>query len=394
MPKHLPLLRLVRWITIVLLAGLAAAAVYARVRVDQKAGFVAGQWRLDTSQTLPAQIQVGLEQETKANPNIRGQSVHVIAPKLGLDATFVSGADMRATDDIRVASNIKPFVAAAALKLVEQGKLSLSQPIAPYLSPPIAKILNDKGDKAKKATLRDLLNHNSGIPDYGNSQIFQAIAYIPTAFGFARHWTPEEQVWFALNLIPNQNVGENFAYSDTNYLLASDMIAKATNAPNAGVALRRLLNWPAIGGDETFWEGYEPAPTGTRITRHFRGGIEDTKLDVSFDQYGGGGLVMSLEDLATAHRAVVRGDVFADRKMVQMMQQEGIAPGSEGYVLGLIRMNVAGVTCWGHGGRWGTLAFHCPSIDLTIARSTGQANAGPDYGSPQGLEAALINLLK
>jgi D-alanyl-D-alanine carboxypeptidase len=243
-------------------------------------------------------------------------------------------------------------------------------------------------------TLRDLLNHSSGIPDYGNSQVFQVIAYIPTAFGFARHWTAGEQVWFSLNMLPNHDVGAAFDYSDTNYLLASDMIAKATGAPNAGVALRQLLNWPALGADETYWEGYEPTPAGTRIARHFRGGIEDTKLDISFDQYGGGGLVMSLDDLARSHRAVVRGEVFGDPKIGLVMKTPGLAQRSDGYALGLHKMTIEGIECWGHGGRWGTVALHCPSIDLTIARSTGQSNAGPDDGDPKGVVAGLVRLLK
>jgi D-alanyl-D-alanine carboxypeptidase len=379
---------------IILLMGLGSAAIYARVVVEQKSGFVVGNYALRADLPLAPQIQTGLDGETKANGNILGQSLHVIAPRLGLDASFVSGPDLLPSDDIRVASNIKPFVAAAALKLVEQGKLSLSDPIGPYLSQDMAKILTAKSDKADKVSLRDLLDHNSGIPDYGNSQIFQAIAYIPTAFGFARHWTPREQVWFAFNTLPLDAVGANFDYSDTNYLLASDMIAKATGTPNAGVALRSLLDWQALGATETFWENYEAKPAGTRMVRHFRGGIEDTKLDVSFDQYGGGGLVMSIGDLARAQRALLQGTIFTDPGSLEEMKTFGSVQGSHGYGLGLQQMTIEGVTCWGHGGRWGTLAFSCPSIDLTIARSTGQSNASPDGGDPKGVVAALVRLLK
>jgi D-alanyl-D-alanine carboxypeptidase len=394
MQRRTRLLDIVKVMLLVTLILLAASAVYARWLVDQKAGFVVGAWQLRGGQPLAAQIQSGLDAETQANPNILGQSLHVSAPRLGLDTTFVSGRGLLPTDDVRVASNIKPFVAAAALKLVEQGKLSLSAPIGPYLSQPMRKILADRGDTLTKVTLRDLLNHSSGIPDFGNSQIFQAIAYIPTAFGFARHWTPQEEVWFGAKMLRGHGVGAQFNYSDTNYLLASDMIAKAMSAPNAGIAMRNLLNWTAIGADETFWEGYEPTPNGTRLARHFRGGIEDTHLDISFDQYGGGGLVMSLDDLAHAHRAVVRGDVFGDPKMIVVMQASGVAPGSDGYGLGIEKMMIEGVTCWGHGGRWGTVALSCPAIDLTIARSTGQANASPDSGDPLGVVAGLVRLAK
>jgi hypothetical protein len=51
---------------------------------------------------------------------------------------------------------------------------------------------------------------------------------------------------------------------------------------------------------------------------------------------------------------------------------------------------IDGVVCYSHGGRWGTVAIHCPSVDVTITRSTGQANAGP-YG---GVEEAIVRLAK
>jgi D-alanyl-D-alanine carboxypeptidase len=243
MPFISKFFRILRLVLLVLLVATAGAAIYARTLVDQKAGFTVGDWALRGDQPLAPQIQAGLEYETKANPNILGQGIHIIAPRLGLDTGFVSGGGLSVSDDIRVASNIKPFVSAAALKLVEQGKLSLSAPIGPYLSPDMAKILRAKGDKADEVTLRDLLNHSSGIPDYSHSQIFQAIAYIPTAFGFARHWTPQEEVWFALNLLPNTEIGTAFDYSDTNYLLASDMIAKATGAGCFTPIARLGRNW-------------------------------------------------------------------------------------------------------------------------------------------------------
>jgi D-alanyl-D-alanine carboxypeptidase len=388
-------LTLITAIALAMMLALLVAAIWARIMVSSNSLWRPFTWQLTMDAPLDRQIQMNLDAETRLNDAILGQSLHVLAPSLNLDATFVSGPNMLPTDDLRVASNTKTFVAAAALKLVEAGTLKLDAPIGPYLSQPMRQLLAEPAGRSDTVTLRHLLNHSSGIPDYGNSPVFQAIAYIPTAFGQAWHWTPEVEVWFAAKLLPHKPPGTHFDYADTNYLLVADMITKASSSANAGVALRTLLDWSRLGADETYWEGYEAPPGGTRRIRQFRGAIEDTRLDVSFDQYGGGGLVMSLEDLTRAHRHVVRGDVFKDREATTaLMQTIGTAEGSNGYGLGIQKMTIEGVTCWGHGGRWGTVALYCPSIDLAISRSSGQANAGPDSGSPTGPVAGLIRLAK
>jgi D-alanyl-D-alanine carboxypeptidase len=370
---------------------LLASASWAQFQVNQRRGWTPFDWSLDSQLPLTPQIQMGLERETAINRTVVGQLVHIKAPALGLDNSFGAGKGVLASDDVRVASNIKPFVAAAALKLVETGQLKLDAPIAPYLSTPVRSLLTKSKVPIDQISLKNLLNHSSGIADYGSSKLFQICAYIPTAFGLAWHWTALDQIWFAANFTPRAQVGAQFDYSDTNYLLASDMIATASKAPNAGVAVRRLLNWPALGARETFWEGYERTPQSTRLVRHFRGAIEDTNLDVSFDQYGGGGLVMDMDDLANAHRSVVRGEVFSDpQETLALMQTSGAADGSDGYGLGITSMVIEGEACWGHGGRWGTMALHCPKIDLTVARSWGQSNAGPDMFAPKGLIVQLI----
>ena len=94
------------------------------------------------------------------------------------------------------------------------------------------------GRNIDKISLRQLLSHSSGIADYGSSRLFQVLAYVPTAFGMAWHWQREDQIWFAANLTHKGQIGAKFDYADTNYLLASDMIARAENVENAGIALR------------------------------------------------------------------------------------------------------------------------------------------------------------
>lgn len=371
---------------------LAMAIGWSSWQGRQRGGWTPTTWQLANKDLgLAAMIQRELDRETKANSNIPGQLLYVSAPSLGLDQSFASGEGLSPTDDVRVASNTKTFVAAMALQLVEAGKLSLDGPIGPALSPPVKAMMTQNGYQIDTITLRQLLNHTSGIPDYFGVTLFEVLALVPNAYGISAHWTAEAEIWFAVTLGKKDVVGENFAYSDTNYLIAADMIKHAIGAPTIGVAARSMLSWPKIGADETYWEAMEPEPAGTRRILQYRGAIQDSAVDVSYDQYGGGGLVMSMDDLGRATRAVVRGEVFANPVATRLLMQ---TPGSdskgEGYALGLYPTKLHGELCWGHAGFWGTSAVYCPRLDLTLARSNGQANAEQRDKEGAGALSALI----
>eukprot|EP01038_Epipyxis_sp_PR26KG_P014252 gene14252-19125_t len=103
--------------------ALALAIGWSSWQGDQRAGWTDVTWKLgDQGLDLASSIQVELNRETKANANSPGQLLYVRAPSLGLDQAFASGDDLRSSDDVRVASNTKTFVAAMALQLVEAGK--------------------------------------------------------------------------------------------------------------------------------------------------------------------------------------------------------------------------------------------------------------------------------
>lgn len=359
---------------------------------EQRAGWNEITWKLGpVGSDLTASLQTELDRETRANPQLTGQLLYVRAPSLGLDQSFASGPGLKPNDDARVASNTKTFVAAMALQLVEAGKLRLDGPIGPDLSPPVRAMLEKNGYQIDTITLRQLLNHTSGIPDYFDVTLFNTLALIPNAYGISAHWTAETEIWFAVTFGKKDVVGETFAYADTNYLIAADMIKQATKLPSIGIAARSMLAWPKIGADETYWEAMEPEPKGTRRIAQFRGAIEDSKIDVSYDQYGGGGLVMSMDDLGRATRAVVLGEVFANPVATRnLMQTAGSDPAAEGYALGLYPTKLHGELCWGHAGFWGTSAVHCPRLDLTLARSNGQANAKQQDGEGASALSAVI----
>jgi D-alanyl-D-alanine carboxypeptidase len=117
--------------------------------------------------------------------------------------------DVRVNDQFAIASVTKPVIAAQVMQMVEAGELALDDPATEYLPA-------DLDFDTNGATIRQLLDHRSGIPDY-----------YPVVEGrlradWQRVWTPAD----LLDLAPADRTaaGEVFEYSDTNYLLLGMVI--------------------------------------------------------------------------------------------------------------------------------------------------------------------------
>ena len=140
-----------------------------------------------------------------------------------------------------IGSLTKTFVAALVLKLQEEGRLSLDQPISTWLPDyPLA----------KRITVRMLLSHRSGIYDY-----FSHPRYESKVFDRPRHrWTVNEIL--ALRGPRYCRPDSCFRYSNTNYVLLGRIVKKVTGAPIARNLRDRFL-FP-LGLRDTFFQGQEP----------------------------------------------------------------------------------------------------------------------------------------
>lgn len=132
-----------------------------------------------------------------------------------------SQTPMRPTDLMLAGSVGKTFVAAIVLQLVDEGRLELDAPIARWLDqePWFARLPN-----ADQITLRMLLNHTSGLPEYfRESELLSAVRAAPD-----RTWKPEELIGYVLGNQPLFAAGQGWSYADTNYILAGMIIERAT----------------------------------------------------------------------------------------------------------------------------------------------------------------------
>lgn len=337
--------------------------------------------------TLEVRLQELVDAEVSAWPAIPARLLRVDSPTLGIAGEVAAGVAELATDEpirpgsrFRIASVTKPFVAAAALRLVEEGRLSLADSVATLLSGDYDALLRDGGYATEAITLRHLLTHTSGIYD------FAADAYGPAdPEGFvarvaedpSHRWTRFEQIRFAVTHgHPYGPPGSLFAYSDTGACLVGEILERVTGR-SMGAAIRELVGYERLGVLHTWQESIEPEPADLPPLSHqYEGEIDVADMDPSVDLYGGGGLMSTCRDLTRFFRGLLGGAVFREPSTLATMTTtlEGVSSSPEaGWQVDpstagmfLFRSEIGGETWWGHDGFWGTTALTCPSRDVTI----------------------------
>jgi D-alanyl-D-alanine carboxypeptidase len=317
------------------------------------------------------------------SPGVPGVALAVLAPSADIDVTVAAGSagpdePLTPNRPFRIASNTKTFTAAATLRLVESDVIGLDDPIAGRIDPELVDLLAGDGYDTDAITVRQLLQHTSGIYDYASDVDYQTVVLGGKG---EQHWERVDQVRFAVERgEPIGPPGQQYAYSDTGYILLGDLLERATGRTLGG-AYRELLDFDHLGLDHTWLETVERTPPGTADRAHqYYEELDTYAADPSFDLYGGGGLVSTVDDLAAFYRAVFAGGVFADSDTVEVMTTVPPVNTKAGAAMGLFRLEDLELgECWTHSGFWGTVVISCPERDVTVALSVFQASPDPPF---------------
>jgi D-alanyl-D-alanine carboxypeptidase len=295
-----------------------------------------------------------------------------------------TGRAMTVDTPLRVAINTKTFVAAAALRLFEEGRLDIDSPIGPLLTPELDAIVRADGYDTARITLRQVMSHSAGFYDHGSDP-----RYVE-AITADRSRTRAEQVRKSMEWgSPVGAPGERFRYSDTGYVLLGDIVERASGLPLPAV-VRSLLKLDRLGLNSTWWEIAEAPPPGAEPrARQYLGKQEGTGWSGTFDLYGGGGLMMSARDLATAFAALFEGRIFEKPSTLALMQWRGPHANAEMYRLGLFAETVDGRTYYWHGGFWGRIVYYSP--DSRIAAAAVSTNAS-GFGAAKELAGEAVGI--
>ncbi len=304
---------------------------------------------------------------------------------------------MTVQHQFRVASVTKTFTAVVILQLMEEGSLSLDTTLATLLKGelPGGYAVNDlhsvKERLGDTITVRQLLSHTSGLPDYfgepatggdhpgmGLGEAWFQDVVKPGSTGLNRQWTPAGIIadYFRSGLAAKAKFppGNGIEYADTNFVLLAIAVEKLTGKSLAVNYRERILD--RLGMDHTYLEWYEPK-RGNLLAHHFLsnadkdGGNIDvvaTKANTSAD-WAGGGLVSTVEDLNCFIRVLFSGQLFQNRSTLdEMTKLLGTFPDGSEYGLGIRQWVTQRKqrVYYGHTGYWGVGMFYCPATDLSV----------------------------
>lgn len=296
----------------------------------------------------------------------------------GSQSTAAARAPLTADTPMRVASNTKTLVAATVLRLWEQHRIDLDSPIRRLLSPVTDATLTADGYDTDRITVRQLLSHSAGLYDHGSDPRYVEMLKSNKTRRFSRSELVRLMTEYA---DPQSAPGVRFQYSDTGYILLGEIIERRTGL-NLASAVRKQLRLDRLPLRATYWERLERAPKrAPRRARQFLGELDVTDVDPSMDLYGGGGLVMSPNDLAIVFKALFDGALFDSPRTLSEMFWKGPHEGADGYRLGIFVKHLPTGDIWWHSGFWGTYAAYAPSTRQAIAAfSDHQAGVKPVLG--------------
>ncbi|GAA3932869.1 serine hydrolase domain-containing protein [Actinoplanes auranticolor] len=306
-----------------------------------------------------------------------------------------SGAPVPVNGQVRIGSASKMFLAVVVLQLAGEGKLGLDESVETYLPG----VVHGTGFEPDRITVRHLLQHTSGLPDY-TEVMFTVVpgTELPDFFATRhRYHEPRALIDLALTAEPGP-VGAGWAYSNTGYVLAGLIAQKVTGRPLAELITTRVID--RIGLRDTYVPGVGeqrvrgPHPLGYQ--RVPGGDLRDfTVMDPSWG-WGAGQVVSTPGDLNTFLRALLDGKILGPAQLRQMRTVVDLGEGA-GYGLGLMRAPLTcGGVAWGHGGDipgYSTLDWATDdgrAVTLTVTAMTGSLRDSSVSGARGGIVDAAL----
>ena len=308
----------------------------------------------------------------------------------------------------RVGSITKTFTAVAVMQQVERGSVSLDAPIGRYLPRLVP------GARGDRITVRMLLNHTSGLPDY-LPYAFPSLQTFPAAGSTRslddnrfRQFSRAELIGMGVDAPPAGEPGApTGVYSNTNYLLLGELL-EAVSGTGAEQYITRNVLEPAGLRNTGFPHGERIVGAHPKMYESFFGLI-DPPRDYSVYNMSwvstGAGLVSTVEDLNRFYGMLLGGRLVSPASLEQMQATVAVISQTGEpviYGLGLHRYAIAGCgPIWGHDGTvWGAQTMTMVSADgkrqLSVAINRVRWNTLNASGQPQHhpIDDALSRLYK
>jgi len=291
-------------------------------------------------------VEAGYPAALAVVSDAKGESAGVAVGKGSLETGQAPPID----GEVRVGSASKTFVAVVVMQLVQEGKVGLDEPIETYLPG----LIKGEGIDGSKITVRQLLQHTSGLPEYTDTYLSSRAA---ESENMQHYVPPRDLLDTALGKPAAFEPGTQWKYTNTNYIVLGMLIERVSQRPVGEQIDERIVK--KLGLSHTYLPGngekklHGPHPQGYHLSAE--GKLEDmTDLDASL-AWAAGGMVSTPGELNTFFQAVLDGRLLTQASIDEMKNgavdvSSHLGPGAV-YGLGLIGTPLScGGTAWGHHG--------------------------------------------
>lgn len=213
----------------------------------------------------------------------------------------------------RVGSTVKTFTAVSIMLLVKEGKLSLDDPASEYLTQESLHGVKN----ADHATIRQLMQHRSGIYNYISNLNFQ----IASLNDLTKTWYPQELLSYARYIDADFPSGSDASYSNTNYIFLGQIIESVTGKPFYEFFESRIFQ--PLGMAYTQFAALDPVPD--RIIQGYTDLFSNQKV-INSTSYNGwdyftadGGLISNPHDLTNFLFELFEGNVIDKPSLQEML---------------------------------------------------------------------------
>ena len=267
----------------------------------------------------------------------------------------------------------KQFTAAAAMLLVEEGKVALSDPVT--------KFFPDAPEHWKKILVRHLLTHTSGLPDYTAGMV-----------DYRKDYTEEELLKFAYGLKLEFEPGSRWNYSNTGYIVLGFLLRKASGQFYGDILKDRVFAKIGMKTARVISEE-DIVPHRAAGYRLVRNELKNqTWVSPRLNTTADGSLYLSLNDMLAWDAALRAQQVLKPESWNQVFAPVTLISGKTyPYGFGWQVDSFAGRRAQRHGGSWQGFQTHIarfPDEDLTIIVLANLAQSSPERIS-NAIAAAL-----
>lgn len=327
--------------------------------------------------------------EVLADFAVHSASWAVYSPSKNIDWTFAggqfsSGEKVSDANPFYTASIGKTFTATAVAILYEQGRLNLTDKIVRHLPPQITNGLHvyEGRDYSNKITIKHLLQHTSGLPDYFEDETTDGS---PNGMTFLfsdtnRYWSPEELISIPKrHMKPHFKPGTDYRYSDTGYVLLG-LIVEYVSGLHLHEFLKQHIFVPLNMKNTYMLLRQQPNLTTRKIAELYADNTEiSTFKSLSLD-WAGGGLASTARDLNKFQTALHNHQLLTPITLSKMQQW---IPESKGlyYGFGLRKVltserfsSESDFSLIGHTGSTSSFMFFCPELDIYLSGTFNQIN--------------------